>query len=303
MTDFYASWTDSDPHYHDFLSSCPILVSPHNVPKNWKDFRFSRLPEKLIIDSGGFSLMEGSLQQASQKTVFRKQLELVAGFPGEVSLCHLDHPIEPGMFSPIERFKRIERTIANAHDFMKFFKRANLPGNIRSLGVVQGYDSDSLAFCAKEMKRLDFDCYGVGSLAKLYRNDLILERVETVQKFVGPKVHVFGISSIPLLKSLIKSGIASFDSSRHMKMAIFNRIIYSRPFRRYAIAGTSSVQSGIQVLKRPLFCDCPICRVNPELIFRVGTKRGINLRGIHNLYHMQRELEPILKVFSLDIPG
>src|SRR5260370_29153932 len=81
--------------------------------------------------------------------------------------------------------------------------------------------------------------FGIGSMAHLYHTEEIVRRVEVVQSVVGNSVHVFGVSGIETMKRLNEIGVASVDSDRPIKAAIYKEMLYSIQLMRYGIAGSN----------------------------------------------------------------
>jgi len=296
--DLFVCWSDSDPFYQDYFPDCRLQISLSHVTRAWNISRFENQPAKLMIDSGAFSLINDPTKKLSPKQVFDQQLIFAKGSQVETILCHLDYPIPPGTRNSLEVYKRIETTIANAYEFMELFRSANLPPNFKSMGVIQGNSYDTISFCARELKRIGFDQLGLGSLAAVFHQQLIIERVQFAVDVVGPDIHVFGISGIQTVAALMAMGVRSFDSSRPMKASMYNCVLYSQPFRRYGLRG-SKIQKDLPTLTTPLECDCPICQEDPTLIMGVGSKKANNLRAVHNFYHLRRELEAISRMVNI----
>lgn len=290
--DFFICWSDSDPIYQSFFGQCNVLISLSHVPLSWNVDRFSTMPAKMMVDSGSFASIGNPGRKPSQYQIFCQQINISKGSTVPTALCHLDVPLPPGDMDTLEVYRRIERTIANAYEFLHLFKSAGLPPNFKSLGVIQGNSYETISFCAHELVRAGFDYLGIGSLAMLYKNELILERVRAAARVAGSELHVFGISGIEIAAELISMGIRSIDSSRPMKAAMYHLIFYSRPFRRFRLKDAKNKDRD-PIIESPLPCDCPICKKNPALIFKAGEKKYHNMRAVHNYYHLRRELEKI----------
>lgn len=291
MLDFFMCWTDSDPVYQDYLTDCNILISLAHVAQSWNVSKFSTQPRKLIIDSGAFTLLSNPSLKMNQTKVFNLQLNISRGSNVPTILCHLDNPIPPSVNDTVDVYRKIEATLANAYEFLHLYKSAGLAPNYKSLGVIQGNSYDTLTFCAREMVRMGFDYLGIGSLAPIFKMETIMDRVRSVISVTGPDIHVFGISGIEIGSKLMGLGIHSFDSSRAMKYAINQCVLYSLPFRTYKIS--PRVGKSIPILETPISCDCPICKKDPNLILKAGEKRYNNMRAVHNFYHLRRELEEV----------
>lgn len=290
--EFFVSWTDSDPEYALYDANCSLLVSPPLFPRTFRLNRLRRLPKRVFLDSGAYTLRKRYGNRMTQRDVFRWQLEILEDldlYRTQVLLSHFDQPIEPGL-SPADAYRCMDRTLAHAWDFLTLATKEGITDVVELVGVIQGYDADSIRWCCRELRRLGFHRFGLGSLALLYQPQEIAARVQAAVEEVGPGLHVFGVSSVPVLKTLRTLGVSSFDSARPIKAAMFYVLFYSNPFRRYAVAGRRETDMGRQQLKEPLPCDCPVCREDPHLLLRVGAKCFTNLRAIHNYWHLKREV-------------
>lgn len=157
----------------------------------------------------------------------------------------------------------IHLTIANAYEFKQLIEQHRLEKDLSFMAVIQGYDTASLRFYARELKAIGFALYGIGSQAGLLDHKEILARVRAAMSVVGNTLHVFGVSAIPTTLALKKLGIRSMDSSRPAKAAAYNEVLYSRPFRRFGILDNGEPTGIIpkeRCLAKPLPCDCPICQ-------------------------------------------
>ncbi|HZK55839.1 MAG TPA: hypothetical protein VFC84_16860 [Desulfosporosinus sp.] len=289
---FFMCWTDSDPVYQAYIPETNVLVSLSHIPLSWNINRFPIMPQSLMIDSGAFNLIGNPNKSFNQSKTFQTQLNVSHGSTIPTLICHLDFPIPPNITDKVEVYRRVETTLANAYEFMHLYKSSNLPANFKSVGVIQGNNHETIRYCAREMSRIGFDHLAIGSLASLYVADQIVERVRAAVKVVGPELHVFGISGIEVAKELFKLGISSIDSSRPMKASMYQCLLYFNPFRTFKI-GHSNIQRNMPSLDAPLPCDCPICKKDPNLVFKVGAKSHNNLRAVHNYYHLKLELESI----------
>ena len=288
---FYVSWYQADPLYQLYDDDCHMLISPTSVSNSWTLSRFPRLPRSVMIDSGGFRYMLGLEQMPTPQAVFERQLRILDGLDVPATLCALDFPLAGPGLSSNELDRRITLTIAYAYDFKRLVEMYGLDGEITCIAVIQGYDTASLIYCAQELKSIGFTAYGVGSLAGLQKHDEVLARVAAAMSVVGKQVHVFGLSSIHTIRALKKMGVASVDSSRPVKAAAYNEVLYSHPFRRYGILGTDGNPTGIisrkRCLSEPLPCNCPVCQENSRDILGVGNHKYIGLRAVHNYFHMK----------------
>jgi len=285
---FFVSWSAADPNFVSYFSDVHLLISPSTVAQSWTLNCLSTMPSEIILDSGAFTLMRHT-KKWSQKDVFEWQMRAVRGVTVPVWLGHLDQPVPPDCNSKAETFRRIETTLARAYEFVQLVKKTNFPQNIQTLGVIQGGDYESVRFCAREMARIGFDLYGIGSLAPLCNTATIMERISGAMEIVGKRLHIFGVSSLEVIKLLIDWNIHSCDSSRPTKAAIYGDVFYSNPFRTFTVPSSRKDKS-YNVLEQPSPCICPICIKNPYTITVTGNKKSNNQRAIHNYYHLREEI-------------
>lgn len=285
--------------------NCSMLVSPPNVPKNWSVEKIYPEPRSIMVDSGAFKYIDDvGVLGISQKEAFQSQLRVLGNHrPG--ILCHLDFPIpRKSNLSVEEKQSRVEITIENAkifHDlFLDNFDEAD---GVLPLGVIQGWNDQSVEYCARELKSIGFSLFGVGSVARLSRINRkeIVRRVVRISKIVQP-LHLFGVTSIQLMKVFgTLSGVNSLDSSTPIKEAIYSGIMYSDPLRRYKI-GTPHFKrvwkrryGYAKILNKPLPCLCFVCKnFGKEMLLKRGKKIYNNLRALHNYYHLKRELNRVV---------
>jgi len=294
------SWYAGDPEYQLIDYDCRLLISPTSVSKNWHIGRFRLSPASVIIDSGSFHYIDAEENKLTktQKEVFEDQIRILNGFKPAL-ICHLDFAI-PRCGMPERKMKeRIEITIENAEKFYDIcLRNENRLMGIEPLAVIQGYDVRTVLYCAKRLKKIGFKKFGIGSIARLSRINRteILGRIAKVLTVVKD-LHIFGVSSIEIMKQLEQLNISSIDSTTPIKEAVYAGIFYSKPFRRFKI-GTehfkncwSKKYGYAKVITKPLPCKCPICNgIGSWVLMLRGRKLWNNLRAMHNYYHFKKEL-------------
>ena len=293
---FYVSWYQGDPFYPLYDQDCSLLVSISSVSRSWTIRRFPALPCRLLLDSGGYRFASAPDEALSPRELLQQQMSLLAGERVPTILCSRDFPILDGSASSNERDKSITQTIAFAYELKNLVAQRGLEDHTTLMAIVQGYDCDSLAYCAQELKTIGFPLYGIGSLAMIKQNDPIVERIEAVASIVGPEsLHVFGVSIVQTVHALQDMGIHSINSSRSARAAAYNQILYSGPFRRYGIVEENAEGAGMRGrlprsrrLEEPLPCACPVCARDPWQIMGVGKSSNIRSRALHNYYHLKR---------------
>lgn len=292
--DFYVSWYLGDPLYPSYDPECALLVSITSVARDWTIHQLPVLPQKLLIDSGGYRFAIAPREALSPAQVLQRQMTLLNGAPIPTIICARDYPILDKSLTSAEKDQSITQTIAYAYELKSLLHRQGIADQITPMAVVQGYDTDSLVYCAQELKSIGFPLYGLGSLAELRQHHLIMERIRTVAEVIGAdRLHIFGVSVVQTVQALQKMGIHSIDSSRPAKAAAYNEILYSHPYRRYGILEPSPTPMKGRFpihrrLTQPLPCVCPVCKVDPEQIMIVGKRANIRSRALHNYYHLKQ---------------
>jgi 7-cyano-7-deazaguanine tRNA-ribosyltransferase len=291
---FYVSWYPGDPDYPLYDDDCSMLISISSVARDWTIKQLPRLPKRLMLDSGGFRFATAPREAISPKQILLRQLSMLDGHEVPTIICARDYPILDMSASSNMKDKSITQTIAYAYELQNLIVQSGLPNHVTPMAVVQGYDADSIAYCARELKALGYPLYGIGSLAPLRQHGPIMDRVKAAASILGAEnVHILGVSAIRTLQTLHELGIHSVDSTRPAKAAAYNEILYSRPFRRCGIfESDKEVQAGRlprhRRLDKPLPCDCPVCKSDAESIMVVGKRENIRSRALHNYYHLKQ---------------
>jgi 7-cyano-7-deazaguanine tRNA-ribosyltransferase len=296
--DYYISWTHSDPVYHEAIPWIGgVLVSPPNVNSVWHVGRWPSLPSRLLLDSGAFQDYKGG-HARDPAAVLARQLAMIAGEAIPTGICHLDAPLL-GTRDLAELDRRVTCSLARAQWLIDHTARAGLPSHVRSIGVIQGHTVERVYFVGRTLADMGYEHFALGSLAPLSASQPaeVLRRVEAALEAVGPDLHILGVSAIGLLPELARLGVRSVDSGAPMHEAVRGGIYYSRPFRRYKLASPhfrewERTYKFAAVLTEPLPCDCPVCREDSSRILEPQGKPFVNLRALHNCYHLAREFTP-----------
>ena len=286
---FYISWTRSDPVFCEIFKNSKVLISPSGTQKSFSLDKWKSQPDKVIVDSSAFYYMLNFRTPPPPKEIFKEQMRIIKGHTCPVILCPFDYPINPRNGNIQSTYRAIEKTLGNAYEFLELFERKELHKNpqISYMGVIQGTDKSSIQFCIRELQRMGFEKFGLGSLAALYNSEEILRRVSYAVDVVGrDRLHVFGISRLDVISQLREFNIESIDSTRPTKAAIYNAVFYSNPFRTYGIYAARNADKYPRLLHAPLPCECPSCKVNPDLLLVTQGKKAINARAVHNYYHL-----------------
>lgn len=295
---FYVSWYPGDPEYSLYDDECALLVSITSVAQQWSLRNLQRTPKFLMIDSGGYRFATAPQEALSPARILDRQMQLLDGLDIPTIICTRDYPILDRKATTQKKDEYITETIASAYELRNLLVRNGIPSHVKPMAVIQGDTPEALAYCAAELKLLDFPMYGIGSLAGLRNHVPIWERVQAVLRIIAPEqLHVFGVSVIKTIRALRKVGVHSFDSSRPAKAAMFNELLYSNPYRRYGIyeIGRERQRGRIpreQRLVEPLPCACPICQIDPQMVMGVGKRENIRSRTLHNYFHLKKIFSP-----------
>ncbi len=292
---FYVSWYLGDPVYPVYSTDCALLLSPTSVSSRWTLRSLSAQPTRLILDSGGFRYSTSSENPPTAADLLHRQLLILDGLVIPTLLCPLDSPVGSGRIQVLAADQQISSTLAHAFELQRIIQNQPLPSHIEPLAIVQGHDSATLGYCARELMSMGYRQFGIGSLARVSDSNDVKQRVAAVFNTVQRPLHLFGISSPKILCQLDSSWVGSVDSSRPAKAAAYNELFYSDPFRRYGIKTRDGIRrSKLPVgrcLSDPLKCVCPVCMSDPRAITRIGKRRHIQSRAVHNYFHLRKTIE------------
>ncbi|ADO54196.1 queuine tRNA-ribosyltransferase [Paenibacillus polymyxa] len=289
---FYVGWSHSDAIFTDYYPDCSILVSA--VPDNKGTIgRFKTKPKKLILDCGSVYYVKQETRP-SLKDIFQIQISFLESCdPYEAYMVHFDEPML-NKTSLSERYMAMEKTLFNAYEYMNLFNSKNFPRHVVPMGVIQGYDRASIEFSAKELSRIGYRSFGIGSLLSQNQNKQI-EMINYAADIVGSSnLHVFGVTGVPQMQAMINIGVKSFDSTRPTMAAAFFQVFYSRPFKTFFLSKSHAKLSSPR-LSEPLPCNCPVCQINAYDLFIPSPRKHMRLRSIHNYYHLSIVINDLLK--------
>ncbi len=295
---YFVSWTHSDLVFSQFLPDVRVLVSPPNVNLAWQLSSWTEPPVEAIIDSGAFQYhREGRV--VTPEAIVTRQLHMAdAAIP--TGICHLDVPmLGTRLLAELER--RMKQNLQNAHWLINYVQTNGLPPHIWPIGVIQGYTAERVYVAARALVDMGYTAFALGSLAMMVASsrDEVLRRVEAALEAIdNAHLHILGVSSTTLLTDLARIGVRSADSGAPLHEAWRGGIFYSCPFQRYKLPTAYFKEwersySFAEVLAEPRPCDCPVCREDPTAILQPHGKRFVNLRGLHNYYHLVRELRAL----------
>ncbi|MDO7905345.1 queuine tRNA-ribosyltransferase [Paenibacillus sp. JX-17] len=286
--DFYISWSHSDANFIDYFPDCFMLVSA--VPDNRGSLRrFQKKPRKLLVDCGSVYYVKQK-ERPSLKEVYDIQASIYDGCPvsTEVTLVHFD---EPMLYKETlsQKYYSMERTLFNANEYITLINSFK-DERLSCMGVIQGFDEASIIYSAFELQKMGYKKFGIGSLLKKNLSEQIAI-IKLASNIVGASnLHVFGVTGLLPIKTMIDLGIASCDSTRPTMAAAFYQVFYSNPFRTFYLAESHAKPSSPNRLESPLPCLCPICKNNANEILIPSPREYMRLRSVHNYFHLTEEI-------------
>ena len=292
---FFVSWTSRDPVFQNYDPDCKVLVSPTNVPRNWTISEWRNLPDELFVDSGSFSIKTNCFP--SCKEVLDRQLLLSNNWPSSRTL-YFSHPdvMLPVKVTFFELNKRINHSIERAKIYFDSLQRVR--PNITPVGVLHGYDEETLLNTYLELRQMGYRHFALGSLAlrRSTHRSLCLRAINICQRYEIKPLHLFGITW-PINNLIETPEIASFDSSAPVKLAIYGTVLYGPPLKRYVIRPDAQQVYRDRCFKfrdslsEPLACNCPVCKSDPDRIITKNGKEAKFHRTIHNYFQIKWETE------------
>lgn len=179
----------------------------------------------------------------------------------------------------------VKETLSRAQQAVKYFQEED--GKTLWVGPIQGGKYlDLVEFSAKEMSKLSFDVYALGSPTKImeqYFFDVLVEMIIAAKRNLplDKPFHLFGAGHPFMFSFVVALGCDLFDSASYA--------LYARDDRYITETGTIKLEN-----LRWFPCNCPVCRnlAPEELKEKEKTEREILLMK-HNLYVCKVEIERI----------
>lgn len=226
-------------HFNVAISAGHFLAKSHrrfsqkalNKIKKVGIHSFLGTRKKVFMDSSGFQHFLKKKPLVDQKLVFKTQMSCKPDYASA-----LDFPVDSAertggivykgkrrKLSKKEKDERIELTVENCSIFFDLFLRKS-PVFV-PIATIQGYDESSYKYCAKQLRRMNFPYYAIGSCFRAPKPE-VLRRVKWVREIIPKEtLHVFGIGSISLMKILMsKFGVTSVDTASHIVAASYGNV-------------------------------------------------------------------------------
>jgi len=237
----------------------------------------------IMTDSGAYQLMEYGHVEVDPIEILQYQVEI-----GSDIGVILDIPTRG--YSPYEQVLiEVEETLRRARQAVTMIETIDPERRMLLVGPIQGGTYlDLLEYCAREISKLDFDIYAIGSVTALleqYEFRSIIDMIITVKRVLPPgkPVHLFGAGHPLIIPIAVALGVDLFDSASY--------ILYARDDRVMLPDRTIRLD---EVKSDYIPCTCPICRkYSVKELLEMPKHEREPLIAKHNLYILEREIEEV----------
>ena len=231
-------------------------------------------PGTIMTDSGAYQL----LVYGDVKTTPLQIIQFQEKIESDIAVI-LDVPTG-GNAVYNEAQETVEETIRRARDSINHRTKPN----ILWVGPIQGGTfTDLVEKCAKEINKLDFSIFAIGSPTQLmeqYQFDKLVDLVLTAKRNISANkpVHLFGAGHPLIFPLIVAMGCDMFDSAAYALFAKHDRILSSE--------GTFKLEE-----IKDDFCFCPTCsQFTVSEIKQLDKKERIQVLAEHNLRICQQEI-------------
>jgi 7-cyano-7-deazaguanine tRNA-ribosyltransferase len=262
---------------YDEFSCETIITNAYLLSKTEQDGSIHEIldyPGTIMTDSGAYQL----LVYGDVKTTPNQIIQFQEKIESDIAVI-LDVPTG-GNAAYSEAQETVEETIRRARDSIN----QRTKPNILWVGPIQGGTfTDLVEKCAKEINKLDFSIFAIGSPTQLmeqYQFDKLVDLVLTVKRNipVNKPVHLFGAGHPLIFPLIVAMGCDMFDSAAYALFARHDRILSSE--------GTFKLD---QI--KDDFCFCPTCsQFTVSEIKQLEKKERIQVLAEHNLRICQQEI-------------
>ena len=255
----------------------PLITSSYILWKTRKEevekkglHNFLNFDGVVMTDSGAFQAFQyGDVDLTNESVIeFQKRIGSDIGVILDLIV---------GMEEDVEKARSmVEETIRRARELFELGK-----GKTLWAGPIQGgKHTELIKLCAREMEKMDFDLFCIGSVVPALDNywfDIVVNQILTAKQHLpfNKPVHLFGAGHPIIFSLAVLLGIDLFDSA-----------YYALAAKR----GKYLLQSG-QVLDvssmSDVACTCPIC--TSHSIKEFGEKE----LALHNLHVIAEEMKTI----------
>ena len=268
------------PHLARF--SVSVMVSHHYGQK-------MKTPACPItfIDSGGFaSLFQSStFEERDGRFCIRTgeeslldPLDVLAFQTKHAQIgATLDFIIPPDLAADQAK-QRQEWTLRNA-----VWAIQNLESDLRVFGSIQAWDFDSAARLASQLAPHPFSGFALGGMVpRISKSQVIFDCVAGIRSIDSKRpLHVFGIGTPRLIKSLFEHGVDSVDSSSYVRSAVSGRYLDPESGNYVSISEVESPRDR---------CGCRVCQTFDREYLQLEGELNTMALALHNLIATMRFL-------------
>lgn len=259
-----------NPFAHVLIS--PLFCSPATFKFVHQELKEKRGNE-VFFDSGGYFVQQGRI---AYDELYGKLLNFYNANQWADWYVLPDH-VPTSRDTPERVAEKITDTITVAKHFHN-----DLPANLkdRALPVVQGHTETQILDCVETYIALGAKYIGFGSFGTSGANSQVnsvtdqslrmVRRLTSLGKEFDFKLHLFGVSTPPILYVFDRLGVHSFDSMAWMKAAGFGNVFlplmrgYMVTYRIYD--RTHTYQENFEYIKELTGHRCPFCENFADLV-------------------------------------
>jgi queuine/archaeosine tRNA-ribosyltransferase len=197
----YAEWTPTTPLQHS-LENTSLLLRISALPIQWDISSLPQILQRVIIDSD-------NIKDPTRK-LLERQRQISSGIDVPCLFTPPHYPIyAEADYVTVDR--KLSLNLAKAYELKSLTNSQPLASNCKLMAVVHGNSTGSLHYCANELKAVGFDCWALGSIAKLTDPIDISMRFHVVYKVIQQPLHIFDIDNLDLLADIDHNLIASIS--------------------------------------------------------------------------------------------
>lgn len=229
----------------------------------------------IFVDSGGFQSMKKGIERDPIDVLnFQEKIkaDIAATF---------DYPV-PFNVDSSDYIPMLEKSINSANITLENKTRKEM----LLYACVHGFSNKEIDWYFSKLD-YSFDGYAIGSLVPR-KNDYksLIEIIHRAKKHAherGKPLHVFGVTSFPMLYALSSMGVETMDSWTYLVASIYKEYIHPETLKRVRMRKTDSIPK----------CDCFICSEFGMADFLGATSIPQAYLAIHNLNIFMREMKLI----------
>ncbi len=232
----------------------------------------------IMTDSGGYQILRYGYVDVKPLEIFDFQ-EKIGSDIGVI----LDVPTGWGVSKNYAEWT-VNETLKRAREIQNYLKNKHIT---LWVGPIQGGNYlDLISFSARELSKIPFDIYAIGSPTEVmerYFFDFLVKMILTAKLNLPPNkpLHLFGAGHPFMFSFAVALGCDMFDSASYA--------LYAKDERYLTETGT------IRLKNLEYFpCDCPVCRnLTPKDLKEKEKSERTYLLMRHNLYVCWSEIQRI----------